>query len=120
MLSRESHELFERVCNEADSFVLTTHIHPDGDAIGSQVSLGRFLVSRGKRVCIVNQDPPAETLNFIVDDSLPYHCYDAEQHDALLRGADRILLVDNSAPDRLGTMESVMVSLAATDNPLPP
>jgi len=112
MLSNEAHQMFGRVCDGAENFVLTTHINPDGDAIGSEYSLGRYLASRGKRVRIINHDPTSESLRFITDDALPHHCYDPGEHDAVLAEADRIVLVDNSAPDRLGRMEPVMVSLA--------
>lgn len=37
----------------ADRFLLTTHFHPDGDALGSMLSLGQALTSRGKRVAMV-------------------------------------------------------------------
>ncbi|MGQ9780039.1 MAG: DHH family phosphoesterase [Bacillota bacterium] len=36
-----------------DDFLLTTHLHPDGDGLGSMLALGRALKSRGKRVEMV-------------------------------------------------------------------
>ena len=57
MIPEASHALFRRLCDEATSIVLTTHVHPDGDAIGSQYGLARFLLSRGKQVRVINRDP---------------------------------------------------------------
>lgn len=42
---------------ERQSFILTSHARPDGDAIGSQLSLALALRALGKQVRIVNRDP---------------------------------------------------------------
>ena len=112
-LSSEQHELFDAVCDGNETFVLTTHMNPDGDALGSEIALARYLVSQGKTVRLINGDPTAETLAFITLESPPIEVYDPEQHDDVIRGVDRIVLVDNSAPDRLGRMEPIMLSVAA-------
>jgi phosphoesterase RecJ-like protein len=91
---------------------MATHIHPDGDALGSELSLGRFLTDSGKQVRIVNHDPTAEVLSFIEDPSLPIENYQPQDHDALLLSSDLVILVDNSAPDRLGRMERGMIAAA--------
>jgi phosphoesterase RecJ-like protein len=64
-------------------------------------------------VRLINADPTSETLAFITQDSPLIEVYDPEQHDEVIRGVDRIVLVDNSAPDRLGRMEPIMLSVAA-------
>ena len=112
MISTDEYQLFERLCGDARRMVLTTHLNPDGDAIGSQASLTRFLLSRGKEVRVVNQDPTPDSLRCIETPSVPFECYDPAVHDEVLQRADLIVLVDNSAPDRLGRMEQVMISLA--------
>ena len=42
---------------ERQSFVLTSHARPDGDAIGSQLALALALDALGKRVRVVYRDP---------------------------------------------------------------
>src|SRR5512134_1183039 len=42
---------------ERQSFILTSHARPDGDAVGSQLSLAFALRDLGKRVRLVNRDP---------------------------------------------------------------
>ena len=37
-----------------DRFVLTTHVNPDGDALGSELALASWLTTRGKDVTIIN------------------------------------------------------------------
>ncbi len=111
-LTTEQHECFAANCEAHDSFVLTTHMNPDGDALGSQIALARYLVSVGKTVRLINGDPTAETLAFLADGSPAIEVYDPELHDEVVREADRVILVDNSAPDRLGRMEPIMLAVA--------
>jgi phosphoesterase RecJ-like protein len=113
MISQKFIRRFQQVCDAAEEFVIVTHINPDGDAIGSEYALAAFLVSRGKRVKIVNQDPIPEPLRFIENPDIPAELYAPDRHDPLLQQAERIVLVDNSAPDRLGQMESVMRAVAS-------
>jgi phosphoesterase RecJ-like protein len=113
MISSEAHELFRELCDGAQNIVVTTHMNPDGDGIGSQIGLARYLASRGKNVRLVNQDPTPELLQFLESEDHTVETYDPGTHDELLRSSDLVLLVDNSAPDRLGAMEPIMVQIAA-------
>ena len=50
---------------ERQSFILTSHARPDGDAIGSQLSLALALRALGKRVRLINRDPiPSQYRHF--------------------------------------------------------
>lgn len=92
--------------------VVSTHLKPDGDAIGSESALSAWLLEQGKRVRIVNNDPTPELLRFIEPEGVTIELYDPATHDALFRGTDRVLLVDNSAPDRLGRLEPIIREVA--------
>ena len=102
------HDLFREIVENNGSFVLTTHMNPDGDAIGSEIGLARFLIGRGKQVRIINQDPTPYALGFLERDTMEAEVYDPTTHDGILGSVDRIVLLDNSAPDRLGRLEAVM------------
>ena len=106
------HDLFRKLCDTSQSFVLTTHMNPDGDALGSQSGLARFLRSMGKQVRVVNQDPTPEVLRFLEDDEFGVETYRPDVHDEWLRTCDLVVLVDNAAPDRLGRMESIMLEVS--------
>ncbi|HKQ63089.1 MAG TPA: bifunctional oligoribonuclease/PAP phosphatase NrnA [Candidatus Polarisedimenticolaceae bacterium] len=112
MIPEAFHATFQRLIDGARQFVLVTHINPDGDALGSQFGLGAFLLERGARVRIVDQDPVPAALRFIAQPALEVEVYDAARHDAALAATELVVLVDNSAPDRLGRMEPVMRRLA--------
>ncbi len=47
------------------SFVLMSHVRPDGDAIGSQIALGFSLMALGKTVYLINEDGVPESLEFL-------------------------------------------------------
>lgn len=47
------------------SFVILSHVRPDGDAIGSQLALGYALEAAGKRVRLINEDGLPENLAFL-------------------------------------------------------
>lgn len=47
------------------SFVLISHVRPDGDAIGSQLALGFSLMAAGKSVRLINEDGLPENLAFL-------------------------------------------------------
>jgi len=52
------------------SFVLLSHVRPDGDAIGSQIALGTALLEMGKSVRLINEDGLPESLAFLAGSEL--------------------------------------------------
>ena len=48
-----------------NSFVIMSHVRPDGDAIGSQLALGFSLMAMGKTVFLVNEDGVPESMEFL-------------------------------------------------------
>lgn len=48
-----------------DSFVILSHVRPDGDAIGSQLALGMALEAAGKKVRLINEDGLPDNLAFL-------------------------------------------------------
>lgn len=108
-----AHPLFADLCTKTRKVVLVTHLNPDGDAIGSQVGLGRYLASLGLDVRVVNQDPTPSNLAYLTSEGPVPEVYRPEAHDAVLDAADALVVVDNSAPDRLGRLEGPLLSRAA-------
>lgn len=113
MIAADAVRKFEAIVAGSRTFVLTTHINPDGDAIGSEIGMACFLASRGKQVRIVNHDETPFFLRFLLHPDHGIENYDAALHDPVIAAADVVLLLDNSAPDRLGRMEQVILAAAA-------
>jgi phosphoesterase RecJ-like protein len=57
--------LVQQICHELRTrrrFLITSHLKPDGDSIGSQMALAYALRDLGKEVRVVNRDPPPPSL----------------------------------------------------------
>jgi phosphoesterase RecJ-like protein len=113
MLDKERSELFRGLMARNRRLFLATHMNPDGDAIGSEIGLARFAAATGHDVRIVNQEATPRTLAYLEENGPSVEVYDPARHDGELAAADLLILVDNSAPDRLGRMETILRSLAS-------
>jgi bifunctional oligoribonuclease and PAP phosphatase NrnA len=54
-----------KLVREGHRFLLTCHILPDADAVGSMLGLADVLLSLGKEVYLYNRDPVPEQLRFL-------------------------------------------------------
>ena len=63
-------EEFVDVLGGGRSFLLSSHAHPDGDAIGSEVALARILRATGRSATIWNLDPAPSTYDGVIRDQL--------------------------------------------------
>jgi phosphoesterase RecJ-like protein len=102
---------FVRLVSEARSFVVTSHMRPDCDAIGSELGLALALRALGKQVKIVNGDSVPPHIAFI-----------DPQHDVKVLGRDITAaditcdvhaVVDTSAWSQLGPMAEVVQKSSA-------
>ncbi len=97
---------FTKLVNESQSFVLTSHMRPDCDAIGSELAMAIALRSLGKEARIVNGDSVPPHIAFI-----------DPEHDVLVLGRDVSanelacdvhMILDTSAWGQLGPMAEVI------------
>lgn len=86
-----------RLFQRYQHFALSTHINPDGDAIGSELSLYRFLTKLGKSVKMFNTDRVPPNYRF-----LPFW-ESIESRDAVGKYRPEVLIVlDASTLARIG------------------
>ncbi len=77
-------------------FVVSTHVRPEGDALGSQLALAALLGAGGKTVSLVNRDPVPETFRFLPGwDRI-------EVSDRISGPFDFWVIVDCPGPERTG------------------
>ncbi len=87
--------------DEAESILITSHIHPDGDAIGSCLALAHVLTGMGKKVQVVIDDHVPK-----IYDILPGFG-DIQRYEGQSFEADLIVLMD-ARPGREGRICSVV------------
>ncbi len=64
-MTTTTEQIVDRICDELrarERFLLTSHVRPDGDSIGSQIALTLALEQLGKQVRIVNHDQAIPSL----------------------------------------------------------
>jgi bifunctional oligoribonuclease and PAP phosphatase NrnA len=106
---------FKAAVSEKRTFVITSHINPDGDSIGSETALALALRNLGKQVRVINQSVTPDNLRFLSDEIFPVEEYDPAVHSSAIRSAECIIVVDTNAPNRFFEMaEDVAHSAAYT------
>jgi bifunctional oligoribonuclease and PAP phosphatase NrnA len=83
--------------------LITTHVNPDGDAIGSETALADYLKQVGKQVTIINVDPTPAFFAFL-DHEKNIQRYDAQHSLPQIEAVDGCIVVDVSEWKRLGDM----------------
>src|SRR5262245_39662770 len=102
---------FLKLVHDAQSFVLTSHMRPDCDAIGSEIALALGLRSLGKSVAIVNGDPVPPHIAFI-DSNADVRVVGRDVAEGDLK-CDVLAVLDTSAWSQLGPMADVVRRTAA-------
>lgn len=89
----------------AKKILVTTHVKPDGDAVGSMVGMCNVLTQMGKEVVPLCLSPVPQWYRFLLEDAVPVLKHDLECSD-LGRGryadVDLIVLVDVNSLTQLG------------------
>ena len=89
------------------NFVVTTHINPDGDGIGSELGLARFLRDQSKKATVINATPTPRNYQFL-DRFKEIHLYEPLSLNVELATAEVIFILDISKWERLGPMSEVI------------
>jgi phosphoesterase RecJ-like protein len=95
------------------SFVLTTHINPDGDGLGSELALAFWLEDQGKEALIINTSPTPQVYQFL-DPRGVIRVYDQARDAGALLAAEVIVVLDTNHPGRLDTMQEAVLKSPAT------
>jgi phosphoesterase RecJ-like protein len=92
-----------------NSFLLTSHLRGDCDAIGSEVALALILEALGKHPTIVNADAVPEHIEFM-DPEHRVRVAGTTAPPESLRQIEALIVVDTSAWSQLGSMAEVVRS----------
>ncbi|MGE5430567.1 MAG: DHH family phosphoesterase [Syntrophomonadaceae bacterium] len=102
-----------KIIRENRTFVITTHVNPDADAIGSEVAFYQILKKLGKTAYIVNHSSLPYNLAFLDTENV-IRKYDAEKHARLLEDVDVLAALDLNNPKRLVRMEESFINSSRT------
>jgi len=91
---------------ENDNFVITTHVNPDGDAIGSELALARLISSFGKNVKIINHSQTPDYLLFMLNSDSEVLQFSEEIHTNFINQAKIIFVVDLNHLNRTQSLEN--------------
>lgn len=101
----KSFERIRKAIESADRFVITTHLLPDGDAIGSEFALYYYLVKKGKSVTIINHNESPSHLEFLDEGNVIKRFRDdVSGNTKILNDADIIFVVDTNEYSRIKSM----------------
>lgn len=100
---------FSELVDKSERIVLTCHVRPDGDAMGSTLGMCHLLSSLGKDAKVVTPDTPPHQLSFMpgMSDVVVFTRYE-EYAQRLLKEADLIVCCDFNTPARVELMSSAL------------
>ena len=87
-----------------DRFLVTTHVRPDGDALGSEVGMAGLLRQRGKEVRVVNASPTPPRYDFLDPGAALFERFGSSVQPAELADREVAIILDLSAWNQLGDM----------------
>ncbi len=103
-------------------FLLTSHVNPDGDSLGSEVAMARWLRSRGKDVRVLNDSPVPAAFVFL-QRLYPLEVFAPERAQQALASVDAVIVLDVSSRQRIGRLDSLLeplpLPIAVVDHHVP-
>ena len=86
------------------SFLLSTHINPDADAIGSEIAFYFILKELGKECCIINHSETPYNLEFL-DADKKIEKFDENKHKGIFNDVEVLVALDFNRSDRIVSMQ---------------
>ncbi len=97
-----------------EKIILTTHVVPDGDAIGSVIAFSDYLKLKGKNPVIINHSGTPDNLKFLDKKNL-IRCFleDETENKKLIAEADVIVILDTNDFSRTKSMADYIANSKA-------
>ena len=92
-----------KLVKNSENFVITSHVNPDGDSIGSEIAMYLYLKKLGKNVRVINYSLTPNNYRFLDENNI-IEKFDEHQHIEVLKGADIIFILDTNEYSRIRTM----------------
>jgi len=98
----------KNIVEENNNFLLSSHVNPDADAIGSEIAFYKILKRLGKNVTIINHSPTPYNLTFLDKDSI-IRKFDNERDIKYINDADVLIALDFNRSNRLVSMQQMFL-----------
>ncbi|MFN9719369.1 MAG: DHH family phosphoesterase [Planctomycetota bacterium] len=102
--------VLKSIIDENESFLITSHVRPDADALGSELGMRAILLAMGKKVTIVNASAPPANLQFMNPPGVILKLHESIPRSSIPK-SDVVIIVDTSAWQQLGSMADVVQNL---------
>ncbi len=114
IISQEKVDKIGNFIEKYDKILITTHVSPDGDALGSSLGLYHYLVSRGKSVKLIVPNSFPYFLRWMkgANEVLVYE-YNPEAGQRIIENSELIFCLDFNVPKRNGEMAPFVQKSAA-------
>ncbi|MDA0986991.1 MAG: bifunctional oligoribonuclease/PAP phosphatase NrnA [Bacteroidetes bacterium] len=93
----------------SNKIIISTHVSPDADAIGSEVAMALALTQLGKNVQIINSSGYPANLEFLIK-HLPQNCYSTVSSKLKTLDADLIIILDTSHRNQFEAFAELMLN----------
>ncbi|AYF43675.1 MULTISPECIES: DHH family phosphoesterase [Halobacteriovorax] len=92
-------ERFKNLVEKANNIVITTHIFPDADGIGSEIALCMALRKLGKNAICINEEKLFDRYRYLDPDGVISNYEDSKDH---FKKIDLFIVTDTNALPRIG------------------
>lgn len=96
-------DVIHGIISEAQQIVLTTHVNPDGDGVGSQVAFYHYLLGQQKECRILNPSSLSHEYEFL-SENVKFDIYDSLIHSSWVMNADLAIIFDVGDYSRLNQL----------------
>jgi phosphoesterase RecJ-like protein len=112
-MSAPDFRAFDALVASKRNFVLTTHVNPDGDGLGSEVALALWLASLGKQVTILNDGGMPDNFEFL-GQLFPVETFTLERAEQVFADAEVAVVLDMQNEERLGRLRPYLARPTVT------
>lgn len=81
---------------------------PDGDAIGSVLSMYYFLKQKGKNPIVINHSPTPQNFKFLDNGIIKVYADNEQENSGIINNCDLILLMDTNEFARTKSLENIL------------
>jgi len=96
-------ETINKRLSESQNILITSHVRPDGDALGSEAAVYHLLKRIKKNPKIYNSSPLPWEFNFLNEENI-FHHYNSDQDKETLKEFDIAVVLDVGSFSRLGEL----------------